>query len=106
VAAQGRVPSIQGVDRIHFAGAWTRFGFHEDGLLSGVRVAEALGAVVPWGGELDAERTAVLPGARVPMLGQVRKILPTEMPRIAVPDVLGRVAASASIEPDRGLQHS
>ncbi len=43
VAAQTRVPTIQGVDRVWYAGAWTRYGFHEDGMLSGVRVAEALG---------------------------------------------------------------
>lgn len=83
VAAQGRLGEIQGADRIWFAGAWTRYGFHEDGLLSGIRVAEALGASLPWGSQLDAERTSVLPGVREPMLGQTRALLRSEMPPVA-----------------------
>jgi len=59
VAAQARLESIQGVDRIWFAGAWTRYGFHEDGLLSGVKIASALGATIPWGGALEAEAPGV-----------------------------------------------
>ena len=31
-----------------FAGAWTGFGFHEDGLRSALPVVEALGGTVPW----------------------------------------------------------
>jgi predicted NAD/FAD-binding protein len=83
VAAQGRLAEIQGADRIWFAGAWTRYGFHEDGILSGVRVAEALGAVIPWGDELDSTRTRVKPGAPVPMMGQARALKPTEHPPVA-----------------------
>jgi predicted NAD/FAD-binding protein len=60
IAAQKRLPEIQGIDGIWYAGAWQRYGFHEDGLLSAVRVAESMGAVVPWGDELDASRTRVL----------------------------------------------
>ncbi len=48
LAAQAALPDIQGRDRLWFCGAWTRFGFHEDGLLSGLSVAEALGAEIPW----------------------------------------------------------
>lgn len=47
-AAQQRLPSIQGVNRAWFCGAWTGYGFHEDGLSSGLAVAEGLGGVVPW----------------------------------------------------------
>ena len=39
---------IQGLQRTWFAGAWTRYGFHEDGLMSGIAVAKALGAEIPW----------------------------------------------------------
>lgn len=60
IAAQGRLAGIQGTRRTWFAGAWQRYGFHEDGLLSAVHVAEALGATLPWGDELDATRTKVV----------------------------------------------
>lgn len=42
IAAQARVPQLQGVGHVWFAGAWTRYGFHEDGLRSGLAVASAL----------------------------------------------------------------
>ena len=48
IAAQKRVPQIQGKRRTWFCGAWQRYGFHEDGLLSAVNVAEQLGCRVPW----------------------------------------------------------
>ncbi|WP_293868060.1 FAD-dependent oxidoreductase [uncultured Alsobacter sp.] len=48
IAAQAALPSIQGRAGTWFCGAWTGFGFHEDGLESGLRVAEALGARAPW----------------------------------------------------------
>ncbi len=79
IAAQRALNRIQGVGRIWFAGAWTRYGFHEDGILSGVRVAEALGAPLPWAQELDPSRTRVRAGAPVPRLGQTRPLLPTEL---------------------------
>jgi predicted NAD/FAD-binding protein len=43
-AAQARLPEIQGARRTWFCGAWTRYGFHEDGLVSAIAVADALGA--------------------------------------------------------------
>ncbi len=44
VAAQRRVPSLQGRGHVWFCGAWTRYGFHEDGLASGLAVVDALKA--------------------------------------------------------------
>jgi predicted NAD/FAD-binding protein len=48
MAAQSQLADIQGSDRIWFAGAWTGWGFHEDGIASAVRVANALGVKAAW----------------------------------------------------------
>jgi predicted NAD/FAD-binding protein len=49
VAAQTDLWSLQGVRRTWFCGAWFGAGFHEDGLQSGLAVAEQLGGVRrPW----------------------------------------------------------
>jgi predicted NAD/FAD-binding protein len=42
IDAQRRLPAMQGRDHTWFCGAWTRYGFHEDGLMSGLAVAAAL----------------------------------------------------------------
>lgn len=59
IVAQSGLGSIQGIGGVWYTGAWQRYGFHEDGLLSAVRVSEAVGAVLPWGNELDESRTRV-----------------------------------------------
>ncbi|MDR3520097.1 MAG: FAD-dependent oxidoreductase [Acidocella sp.] len=46
--AQDELPRLQGADRLWFAGAWTCWGFHEDGIASAVRIANALGVQAPW----------------------------------------------------------
>ena len=46
VAAQARRHEIQGVNRTWFSGAYWGWGFHEDGMRSGVDVARGLG--VDW----------------------------------------------------------
>jgi predicted NAD/FAD-binding protein len=42
IAAQARVPELQGEQHTWYCGAWTGYGFHEDGLKSGLAVAQAL----------------------------------------------------------------
>jgi uncharacterized protein len=42
IKAQALVPLLQGQNRTWYAGAWTGYGFHEDGLKSGKAVTEAL----------------------------------------------------------------
>lgn len=46
--AQRMTPGVQGDNRTWYCGAWTGYGFHEDGLASGLDVAERLGAKIPW----------------------------------------------------------
>jgi len=43
VAAQARLPAIQGRGDVWYCGAWTRQGTHEDGLASALAVCEAIG---------------------------------------------------------------
>ena len=50
IAAQNRLPTIQGKHNTWFAGAWTGYGFHEDGLKSGLEVARAIAAL----GDVDS----------------------------------------------------
>lgn len=40
--AQAAIPRLQGRDRTYYCGAWTGFGFHEDGLRSGLAAAARL----------------------------------------------------------------
>jgi predicted NAD/FAD-binding protein len=42
IAAQKRLPVLQGQKHTWYAGAWTGYGFHEDGLKSGLQVGRAL----------------------------------------------------------------
>ncbi|MEE2773425.1 MAG: FAD-dependent oxidoreductase [Pseudomonadota bacterium] len=46
--AQAAIETLQGDGGIWYAGAWLGYGFHEDGLTSGLRVAEALGSKPKW----------------------------------------------------------
>lgn len=52
IDAQAALPAMQGQNHTWFAGAWTGYGFHEDGLKSAVAVAERLGADIPWHTEI------------------------------------------------------
>ena len=46
VKAQNNLANINGTDRVFFAGAWQKYGFHEDGMRSAVDVCAQLG--VSW----------------------------------------------------------
>ncbi|MCE5972013.1 FAD-dependent oxidoreductase [Sinirhodobacter sp. WL0062] len=61
ITAQARLPEIQGHGGLWFAGAWTRYGFHEDGLLSALRVAQGMGLDWPLGPDPWVEQSAPAP---------------------------------------------
>jgi predicted NAD/FAD-binding protein len=42
IQAQQRLPAIQGQGHVWYCGAWTRYGFHEDGLMSAQAVVQGL----------------------------------------------------------------
>ena len=49
VQAQKRLDEIQNTSGVSYCGAWTKYGFHEDGFSSGLKVAkEHLGAELPF----------------------------------------------------------
>ncbi|MGH8529955.1 MAG: NAD(P)/FAD-dependent oxidoreductase [Nevskiales bacterium] len=48
IAAQQRLGAIQGSRHIWYAGAWTRYGFHEDGLRSALLVAKDFNCLPAW----------------------------------------------------------
>ncbi|KAH8888171.1 amine oxidase [Thozetella sp. PMI_491] len=49
VRAQQLLPTIQNTRGVSYAGAWTKYGFHEDGFSSGLKVAQDhLGAKLPF----------------------------------------------------------
>lgn len=48
IEAQKKLALIQGDNNTYYCGAWTRYGFHEDGILSAVKVAKLFGAQPQW----------------------------------------------------------
>jgi predicted NAD/FAD-binding protein len=64
IRAQAEIPALnaaaRGTTETYFAGAWQRYGFHEDGLFSAVRLSELLLRRDPW--------PAPAPGAVEPAL--------------------------------------
>jgi uncharacterized protein len=48
IVSQDRIKTIQGKRNLWFCGAYQRYGFHEDGLLSAVNVVKQLGGNIPW----------------------------------------------------------
>lgn len=91
VEAQKQLRDWQGIwNGAHFAGAWTNYGFHEDGFSSGLRAAYALGATPPF--EIkDAERqTAVrhtfrITNATIQRLEGVRALISSSLLLVVAP---------------------
>ena len=48
IDAQEKLPAIQGVRNTWFCGAYARYGFHEDGLMSAAAVAREFGSSPQW----------------------------------------------------------
>ena len=46
--AQKKMTEIQGKNNIFYAGAWLRYGFHEDGIMSAVNISSLLNIKTPW----------------------------------------------------------
>lgn len=57
IDAQKALPQVQGQNGIWFCGAWTRYGFHEDGCMSGLQVAELLKSRLSTSTVQDARET-------------------------------------------------
>ncbi len=53
IDAQKQLPALQGQRNTYFCGAWTGYGFHEDGLRSGLSVARQM--LSQWHGAQQAE---------------------------------------------------
>ncbi|MDQ2070219.1 NAD(P)/FAD-dependent oxidoreductase [Natronospira bacteriovora] len=67
--AQEHLPAIQGQRGLWFCGAWTAYGFHEDGLRSAVNVCNAMGVHAPWQqGVADSRRRLAPPAPAVEAL--------------------------------------
>lgn len=64
--AQKQLWSLQGHDRTWFCGSYFGYGFHEDGIQSGLAVAEQLGGVRrPWSVDNESGRIPSFAGQRV-----------------------------------------
>jgi predicted NAD/FAD-binding protein len=46
--AQNELDIIQGKNNIYHTGAWTAYGFHEDGIKSAVKITKLLDVKIPW----------------------------------------------------------
>lgn len=60
IRAQRNLQHIQGRNKAWFCGAWTGYGFHEDGLRSALSVANAMGITAPW--QHDSPVSATIQG--------------------------------------------
>lgn len=65
VEAQGKIPEMNrraaGTTETYYCGAWTRYGFHEDGFLSAVNVARQLLGRDPWAAPIAPDEMRPIP---------------------------------------------
>ena len=70
VRAQAEVPGLNaaasGTTETYFAGAWQRFGFHEDGLLSAVQLGRQMLGRDPWTAPAGRSANTVAPNQGTP----------------------------------------
>jgi predicted NAD/FAD-binding protein len=66
IRGQRLVAAIQGQRNTWFAGAYLGYGFHEDGLQSGLNVAAALGCPAPWQGTFQPISSATIGAEMAP----------------------------------------
>ncbi|HZR35891.1 MAG TPA: FAD-dependent oxidoreductase [Nevskia sp.] len=71
IAAQQRLGEIQGRNRVWWAGAWTAYGFHEDGFKSGLRAVAGIdpACLPPWASGLDPGAEKLRVAASPPAAG-------------------------------------
>jgi predicted NAD/FAD-binding protein len=48
VNSQSKIADLQGHNNLYYCGAYQRYGFHEDGLLSAVNMVKTMGIEIPW----------------------------------------------------------
>jgi uncharacterized protein len=68
MAAQRRLPGLQGNGGVWFCGSYCGWGFHEDGFSAGLAVARALGVEPPWQMAPAFAADAVWPARAAPAL--------------------------------------
>ncbi|GLI66534.1 hypothetical protein VaNZ11_010410 [Volvox africanus] len=108
VAAQALLPSIQGHRNTYFAGAWTAYGFHEDGIRSAVGVVEAMGGTLPWVPRATSPKVSILQQLYMGLFdkyarsaftqGSMRMILPTGQELVYGNDDTSKAPTSAGEE--------
>ncbi|MEY4027951.1 MAG: hypothetical protein RLZZ329_1671, partial [Pseudomonadota bacterium] len=101
IEAQKRLPLLQGQQNTWYAGAWTGYGFHEDGLKSGLQVGRALLKQIHEQAQVDPDKlTAWGPGApHAPSPGAPCLCLPH-----GIFDVADALFASRPVRPRLGHQ--
>jgi predicted NAD/FAD-binding protein len=48
ISSQKKIEQIQGVDKLYFCGAYQRFGFHEDGISSAIKMINKMNIFTKW----------------------------------------------------------